>query len=406
MVAMVPFDWQAHDTYFVVAHFHYVLVGGMVFPLFAAFYYWAPAFSRRPLSERLGKLGFWLMFVGFNVAFLPMHMTGLIGMPRRVYTYPAELGWGTLNHRFDRRRVHVRGGCAGVPVRPCPQSPADAVASVPAMCGAPARSNGWRTTSIRHAQHSAHVTSREPLWDQPVACKATSRQGRYYLPGTATGRRETIVTSPIEAAPQYLLRLPGPGWTPFLAAIFTAAFFLLSYGEAGRRCARAAAFSPSSMMFVWMWESDPASAGRVDIGGGIKLPTYVDRPVSHSWWAMVILMLVAGSLYLSCVFSYLYLWTVSPAQWPTANAGPLPNVRVPVIAGTFLCASAITVWLSDRLLPLGCGRLRFSAALGLAIVFGCASLAIDVHGHWSAGWRPQLSGYGALVGMGLVLRPK
>ena len=89
MVAMVPFDWQAHDTYFVVAHFHYVLVGGMVFPLFAAFYYWAPAFSRRALSERLGRWAFWLMFVGFNVAFFPMHITGLIGMPRRVYTYPA-----------------------------------------------------------------------------------------------------------------------------------------------------------------------------------------------------------------------------------------------------------------------------------------------------------------------------
>ena len=79
MVAMVPFDWQAHDTYFVVAHFHYVLVGGMVFPLFAAFYYWAPAFSRRALSERLGKWAFWLMFVGFNVAFLPMHLHRPVG---------------------------------------------------------------------------------------------------------------------------------------------------------------------------------------------------------------------------------------------------------------------------------------------------------------------------------------
>src|SRR5690606_13642647 len=97
MVAVIPFDWQAHDTYFIVAHLHYVLVGGMVFPLFAAFYYWMPFVSRRPLSERLGRWEFWLMFVGFNVSFFPMHLTGLAGMPRRVYTYADSYGWGMLN---------------------------------------------------------------------------------------------------------------------------------------------------------------------------------------------------------------------------------------------------------------------------------------------------------------------
>ena len=97
MVAMVPFDWQAHDTYFVVAHFHYVLIGGMVLPLFAAFYYWMPAITGRRLSERLGKYAFWLMFIGFNAAFLPMHLTGLRGMPRRIYTYGDDLGWNWLN---------------------------------------------------------------------------------------------------------------------------------------------------------------------------------------------------------------------------------------------------------------------------------------------------------------------
>src|SRR5688500_1574080 len=82
MVAVVPFDWQAHDTYFIVAHLHYVLIGGMVFPMFAAFYYWVPTASRRPLSERLGKWAFWLMFLGVNITFFTMHITGLMGMPR------------------------------------------------------------------------------------------------------------------------------------------------------------------------------------------------------------------------------------------------------------------------------------------------------------------------------------
>jgi cytochrome c oxidase subunit I len=97
MVAAVPFDWQAHDSYFVVAHFHYVLVGGVVFPIFAALYYWMPAMAARKLDERLGQWNFWLMFVGFNVAFFPMHLTGLLGMPRRVYTYEPGLGWDLLN---------------------------------------------------------------------------------------------------------------------------------------------------------------------------------------------------------------------------------------------------------------------------------------------------------------------
>src|SRR3546814_20258046 len=87
MVAMVPFDWQAHDTYFIVAHLHYVLIGGMVFPLFAAFYYWIPMMSRRALSERLGKWIFWLMFVGMHVTFLPMHQIGRASCRERVCQY-------------------------------------------------------------------------------------------------------------------------------------------------------------------------------------------------------------------------------------------------------------------------------------------------------------------------------
>src|SRR5690606_6076940 len=97
MLALVPFDWQVHDTHFVVAHMHYVLVGGMLFPLIAGFYYWLPHVSGRMPSDTLGRWGFWLTFIGFNVTFLIMHLTGLFGMPRRVYTYEAGLGWDLFN---------------------------------------------------------------------------------------------------------------------------------------------------------------------------------------------------------------------------------------------------------------------------------------------------------------------
>jgi cytochrome c oxidase subunit I+III len=97
MFAAVPFDQQVTDSYFVVAHFHYVLVGGAVFPIFAALYFWIPKMTGRMLDERLGKTSFWTMFAGFNLAFFPMHIAGLLGMPRRVYTYNASLGWAAVN---------------------------------------------------------------------------------------------------------------------------------------------------------------------------------------------------------------------------------------------------------------------------------------------------------------------
>jgi cytochrome c oxidase subunit 1/cytochrome c oxidase subunit I+III len=97
VTAVIPFDWQLTDTYFVVSHLHYVLVGANMFPVFAAFYYWLPKITGHLLDERLGKWSFWVMFAGFNLVFFPMHIVGLLGMPRRIYTYPASVGWGGWN---------------------------------------------------------------------------------------------------------------------------------------------------------------------------------------------------------------------------------------------------------------------------------------------------------------------
>jgi cytochrome c oxidase subunit 1 len=96
-LAAFPVDWQVNDSYFIVAHFHYVAFGGIVFALFGALYYWWPKMFGRMLDERLGKLNFWLMFIGFNVTFLPQHMLGLLGMARRVYTYHHGGLWEAYN---------------------------------------------------------------------------------------------------------------------------------------------------------------------------------------------------------------------------------------------------------------------------------------------------------------------
>ena len=389
MVAMVPFDWQVHDTYFVVAHFHYVLVGGMVFPLFAAFYYWAPAFSSRALSERLGRLAFWLMFIGFNVAFLPMHLTGLRGMPRRVYTYPEGLGWDALNLVSTIGAFMLGAGVLTVLVdlfRSLRPSLSDNIGNV-----WKAGTLEWLPNQLFGLRSIPIVTSRDPIWEQP-GLEEDVEAGRYYLPGVVTGRRETIVTSTIEGEPQYLLRLPDPGWTPLLAAFFTAAFFMLLTGKFVI-LAIVCGVSAVTMILIWMWGSDPEPLPPVDIGS-MRVPTYATGPSSHSWWAMVVLLLVAGSLYLSYVFSYLYLWTVFPASW--ASEGPLPALLPAAASGVLLLLSSAGVLAAGRALQRDATAV-FVAFVIAAVLMLAASLGVEVRNLWQAGLRPDASGYGGIV---------
>jgi cytochrome c oxidase subunit 1 len=96
-LAIVPFDYQVTDTYFVVSHIHYVLFGGAALGIFAALFYWFPKFSGKYLNETLGKIQFWIVIIGLNLAFFPMHILGLLGMPRRIYTYASNGQWDSLN---------------------------------------------------------------------------------------------------------------------------------------------------------------------------------------------------------------------------------------------------------------------------------------------------------------------
>jgi cytochrome c oxidase subunit I+III len=392
MVAIVPFDWQVHDTYFIVAHLHYVLFGGMVFPLFAVFYYWAPYASAKPLSERLGRWACGLMFIGFNTAFFPMHVTGLIGMPRRVYTYPAGLGWEWLNLTSTLGAYLIGAGVLVFLIdlvrnfRPFRPEKAGNVWDAGTLEWLPAGDYATRSIPI--------VESREPLWDQPNLAENVEA-GRYYLPGAPTGGRETLVTSPIDARPLYVLQMPGGSWFPVLAAFGTAAFFLLLTVKVVVPALVFGVFAVA-MILRWAWDTDPGpNHPPVDIGGGVKLPVYVTGPMSHSRWAMIVLMVVSASLFACLIFSYYFLWTVSPEFWPKSGE-LLPELRYPLAAAILSVLSSAAVAYASRALKSNRAwpvRLALLAAVPLL----AGALGFDLYGQWLIGLRPTQTGYAAVV---------
>ncbi|HYE48023.1 MAG TPA: cbb3-type cytochrome c oxidase subunit I [Azospirillaceae bacterium] len=396
MVAMVPFDWQVHDTFFVVAHLHYVLIGGMVFPLFAAFYYWIPAASSKPLSEKVGYWVFGLMFVGFNLAFFPMHILGLQGMPRRVWTYPDGLGWNDMNMLATAGAFVFAAGVALFLVDLARRFR-------PTFSGS--AGNVWNAGTLEWLPNDTYATrsipvvrSREPLWDDPTLSDDVEA-GRYYLPGAPTGWRETIVTSPVAARPQYILQMPGPSWPPVLAGWFTAACFLLLTVKA---LTLATLFGVAALaaILVWMWDTDPGpSHPPVDIGGGVTLPVYSAGPPSHSWWATVVLLIVSGSIFLCLVFSHLFLWTVSPDTWPAQTGVALPGWGWPAASAALLLGSGALVWLAGRWLARGGARARWPLRLALpaACALLTAGLWTEVQAQLQAGVRPTDSAYAACV---------
>ncbi|KAB8197413.1 cytochrome c oxidase subunit I [Nonomuraea phyllanthi] len=257
MFAIVPFDQQVTDSYFVVAHFHYVLFGGAVFPIIGGLFHWWPKFTGTMWNERAGRWSFWLVFAGFNLTFFPMHISGLLGMPRRVYTFPSGLGWelwsllstvgayllaaGLLCTLLTLWHAHRRG----------PAAPADPWGG---------ETLEWATASPPKPYNFAvipTVHSLHPLWDARTL--ASFAEGARSESRVLADGHLVLRTSELDGEPEHPLEMPEHSVLPFLsaAALFLTVLSLLFgwYVAAG---VFAAATAFTVMGWLWPWEKAQA----------------------------------------------------------------------------------------------------------------------------------------------------
>jgi len=248
VTAIIPVDWQVTDTYWVVSHLHYVLVGTNMIPVFAAFYYWLPKMTGRMMSETLGKWSFWVMFIGFNMAFFPMHIEGLQGMPRRVYTYPPGLGVDGMNFTSTVGAFILGVGIA--------ISLFNFFRSLHPVTGRIAGHNPWNADTLEWSTdsppapygsvHLPTVRSRHPLWDDHDE-EFDPDDRRVFAED-----RLTIATTWLDAEPVAVALIPEDTLVPLILTVVMGLLFgaLLL---AKLWFALATVIVCLALMAVWMW---------------------------------------------------------------------------------------------------------------------------------------------------------
>jgi cytochrome c oxidase subunit I+III len=329
MLSIVPFDWQVHDTYFVVAHFHYVAGGAVAFPLLAALYYWLPLLTGRIAVHGLAVPAFWLIFIGFNLTFFLMHLTGLLGMPRRVYTYSGHEGWIWLNLLSSVGGFIMTIGFGLVVI--------DLLAQL--RYGRRVRRDPWGAATLEWAMPIppapyafASIPQVETRADRiaPGDLAPSLARGEGYLGFARNGWQETLGVHMTSGAPEQLIVLSRPSYLPLCTALATAAaalamlfqFYLLALAMA----------LVTAGLFVLAGQSAGLAHdyGPMPVGHGLSLPPHTEVTGAPPWWALIFTLVADGTLFTSLVFGTLYLWISAP-NWPPA-ASPEPNLLLVLTA--------------------------------------------------------------------------
>ncbi|MCJ8141083.1 cytochrome c oxidase subunit I, partial [Falsirhodobacter halotolerans] len=330
MLAMVPFDLQAHDTHFVVAHLHYVLMGGFVFPMMAAAYYWLPHITGRQPVQHMSHAAFWTIFAGFNVTFLGMHLTGLLGMTRRIHSYTDPL-WEVLNFISSMGSFVMTIGFALLAI--------DLIMMI--FFGRRFRRDPWGAGTLEWAMPTPpasygfaaipHVDGRADQIDvRTLGPRLAAGQG--YL-ATPNADQETMGVDPMTGAPMQVIVLPTATYLPLVTAVLTGGVFLSLILKV-YILAPVFAAGVVGMFLLWMRASAPAA--RVEAAPGLTLPNHRASGSPPSLWAMRFILTADATAFTSLLFGAGFLAISAPGWPPETWPGAGWIVAVPAAAAVLL----------------------------------------------------------------------
>lgn len=384
MVAVVPFDWQVHDTYFIVAHFHYVLIGGAVFPIFAGMYYWIPKFTGKMLMPRLGHLNFWLSLIGFNMTFFPMHIMGFFGMPRRVYTYLPVL-------QLDGYNMFATVG-AFVFALGTLVFLLDVVLSF--WFGKPAGENPWGGDTLEW------TTSSPPppygFFTPPVVHdrEGVSQRAVQALAGRPIDWRATLITDAVSAVPQAIHYLPGPSYQPLflalglllaLVAVLMKIYLVVFVGVAIMAVVLGSWLSPKPDLIARLRDSD--------LVGRAGLPILTTGSRSVAWCGMITFLALLATSLIALVYAYCYIRLYSP-QWPQ-GAAEIPNFSTFSLTYCLLALTIPALLWTNRAFRNASGN-QVQVAMSSVVALAVAHLIASLNALLDYGVAPRETAYGSL----------